>query len=71
MNKKDNLGFNILKLNPSRLIDPDESLFILAGEYQDRTMTLYEGHLTISMTSTERLVFVEGSYYLGETFCRA
>ena len=62
MNKKDNLGFNILKLNPSRLIDPDESLFILAGEYQDRTMTLYEGHLTISMTdATERLVFVEGS----------
>ena len=55
VNKKDNLGFNILSLNPSRLVDPDESLFILAGEYQDRTMTLYEGHLTqASMDTTDR-----------------
>ena len=55
MNKKDNLGFNILKLNPARLRDPDESLFILAGEYLEREMTLYEGHLALSMTdATDR-----------------
>ena len=52
VSKKDNLGFNILSLNPSRLVDPDESLFILAGEYQDRTMTLYEGHLTQTIVDT-------------------
>jgi len=56
MNKKDNLGFNILKLNPARLRDPDESLFILAGEYLEREMTLYEGHLALSMTdATDRV----------------
>ena len=37
---QDNLSFNILRMNPDRIIDPEETLFILAGEFQVRFVTV-------------------------------